>query len=157
MYGEVILNRLPLHSVLHDKNHPMYKIIDNSVGEWLDNYDIIEWFNQFFINTAKGAYLDLWGHEFKVKRRPDEDDESYRQRIIYEMLGRLTFNYLLDVFGVELYTNPVGGYVDGSTLVSDNPYLENSNLVDGFIGRADPDTQKVLNRKFVLDGVITWL
>ena len=74
------------------------------------------------------------------------------------MLGHLTTDYLIDVYDIELYTNPANvTFIEGTTLVSDNPYLNNNESVDGFIGKTDPTTESILNRKFVLDEAITWL
>ena len=158
MYGEAIINRLPLQSKIRDPSNPMNKIINNTIGEWLDRYDVQGWLHQFFIQDATGSYLDLHGRQYGLKRKPNEDDDSFKQRIIYEMLGHLTTDYLTDVYGVELYTNPADTtFVEGTTLVSDNPYLNSNESVDGFIGKTDSTTEGILNRKFVLDEAITWL
>ena len=156
-YGEAIISRLPLHSPLKNSSHPMNQIIQNTIGEWLDHYDVHGWLLQSFINDATGAYLDLHGRQYGVKRKLDESDDNYRQRIIYEMLGHLTTEYLRDVYGVQLYTESDSEFVLGETLVSDNPYIVNLPSITGFLGVADETTQRILNRKFVLDRSITWL
>lgn len=158
LYGESIIESLPLHSPIRKQGNPMHQIINNTVGEWLDHYDLIELFKQLFIQDATGLWLDVHGRQYNVKRKEDEDDESYRQRIIYEMLGHLTTYYLRDVYGVELYTNPsTTEFIEGVTLVSDNPYLCNSADVDGFLGETDNVTESILDKKFVLDEAIQWL
>ena len=158
IYGEAIISRLPLHSVLHDTSHPMNQIIQNTIGEWLDHYDVVEWFHQFFVTDATGAYLDLHGKQYGVKRKIDESDEDYRQRIVYAILKHLTVNYLIDVYDVQLYTRPSDTFVSGSTLVSDNPYILNDTSITGFLGVApDESTENTLNKKFVIEDVITWL
>lgn len=46
---------------------------------------------QSSLNTASGSYLDYWGYWFGVIRKNNEDDDSYRYRIVqYLLLGRGT-------------------------------------------------------------------
>ena len=46
---------------------------------------------QSSLNTASGSYLDYWGYWFGVLRKTNEDDDSYRYRIVqYLLLGRGT-------------------------------------------------------------------
>lgn len=49
--GELILDRLPLNCELHNPNNPMRKIINNTVGAWLDNFEDKDWGSQFFFNN----------------------------------------------------------------------------------------------------------
>ena len=156
--GEAIINRLPLQSKCRNPNNPMNKIINNTVGELLDNYDVVEWMKQHFIQDATGKYLDVHGKDYNVKRKPNEDDESYRQRIIYEMLGHLTSDYIKDVYQVDLYVKPSSNvtYDETDIMISDNEYLVNVEN-NGFIGVADTTTQNILNKKFVMGESITWL
>lgn len=150
--GEEIINRLPDTSGLH-KNIDARRVIENTIGAWFDYIEEQDWFNQFFLDSAKGPYLDLHGQTFDIKRKIDESDEDYRNRIIYEGLGHLTVNFLLDVYGVELYSY-VDNFTINNTLVSDNPYYN----VNGFFGVAPDDvTKEILNKKFVLRNGVTWL
>ena len=152
-FGDAIISRLPKHSVLHNTNHPMNRIIHNTVGEWLQNFYDADWFSQFFLNTATGKWLDLHGKQYNIIRRIDENDDSFRKRIVYEVLGILTLQYLTEVYGVELYTNVEEFDPADNTLVSDNPYL-NTN---GFMVITDDATKEVLKSKFVLDTKIRFL
>lgn len=150
--GEEIINRLPDTSGLH-RNLDARKVIENTIGAWFDNLEEQDWFSQFFLNTATGKYLDLHGQTFDIQRKINESDEDYRNRIIYDGLGHLTVNFLLEVYNLELYS-----YVDdfdiNNTLVSDNPYFN----VNGFFGVApDEVTKNILNKKFVLRNGVTWL
>lgn len=46
---------------------------------------------QSSLKTASGSYLDYWGYWFGVIRKTNEDDDSYRYRIVqYLLLGRGT-------------------------------------------------------------------
>lgn len=150
--GEEIINRLPSTSGLHI-NLDARRVIENTIGAWFDNIENQDWFSQFFLDSATGAWLDLHGQTYGIKRKIDESDEDYRKRIIYETLGHLTVNFLLDVYNVELYSY-VADFDSDNTLVSDNPYFN----VNGFYGVApDTVTKNILNKKFVLRNGVTWL
>ena len=156
--GEAIINRLPLNSKVRDPNNPMYTIINNTVGEFLDSFDVTAWISQHFIQDATGKYLDVHGRDYGVKRKIDESDDDYRQRIIYEMLGHLTVGYIRDVYMVELYVRPASNvtYDPAETMISDNEYFVESEK-NGFIGVADEVTKEIINKKFVLGDSILWL
>jgi len=51
---------------------------------------------QSSLNTASGSYLDYWGYWFGVLRKTNEDDDSYRYRIVqYLLLGRGTASSII--------------------------------------------------------------
>jgi hypothetical protein len=83
-YGKGILKRLHPLSPLSDENNDAYKVIDNTVGEWLDKYEESNLTEQLFLSKATGKYLDLHGYEKGVSRKTDETDCAYRKRIIIE-------------------------------------------------------------------------
>lgn len=151
--GEQILDMIPETSQLSQPDNPMYKIIDYAVGGWLDNFEEKDLDSQFFLNTATGGYLDLHGADYGIRRRVNESDEDYRERIIYESLGHLTVNYLRDVYNVELYVYVPDFNVSENSLTSDNPYLNN----DGFMGVCNQTTRDILDKKFIFDKSIYWL
>lgn len=151
-FGEEIIERLPSHSALRKEDNSMRKVIDYTIGEWLQQHHDNDWFSQFFLNEATGKYLDLHGKEYGLTRRINESDESFRKRIIYETLGHLTLNFLKDVYGVEVYLNRDDFDVDDNTLVSDNPYLTTDLLIV-----TDSQTQAILNKKFVLDSNVRFV
>ena len=97
--------------------------------------------------------MDLHGQTYGVRRKVDESDTDYRKRIIYETLGHVTVNFLIDVYGVELYTKSSDFDASDNTLTSDNQYLAS----DGFMGIADSTTKNILNKKFVLGTNIVWV
>ena len=113
----------------------------------MDNFEDKDLDSQLFLNTATGAYLDLHGNDYGIRRKLDESDEDYRSRIIYESLGHLTVDFLLNVYGVELYSYVSGFNVNENTLVSDNPYM----VSDGFLAVTDEVTKEILDKKFILD------
>ena len=151
-FGEEIIIRTGNVS-LQNKDNPMYSIINHTVGEWLQEKNDEKFFEQFFLNDANDKYLDLFGADFGIKRKLDENDEDYRKRIIYESLTNLTVNYLVDVYNLDLYVFVNGFDVNDNTLTSDNKYYKSN----GYMAVADVATQQILNRRFVIGSEITWL
>ena len=153
-YGEEIIDRLGEDCGLRKPGNHVRDLINDGVGEWFDRFVAENDFDNLFLDTATGGYLDLWGKDYGVPRKLDEDDESYRNRIIYEVLGYLTIPYLLNVYGLTLYTYSEDFDPTDNTLVSDNPYV---NVSGGFMTVADSDVQASLTRKFVLGTDLTFI
>ena len=151
--GEKILDLIPDTSSLSNSNNPMYKIINHAVGGWLDNFEDKDLDSQLFLNTATGKYLDLHGKEYNIRRKIDESDDDYRQRIIYESMGHVTVDFLLKVYGVELYSKVDNFDITENSLTSDNPYISQN----GYLAVADETTKRILDKKFILDTDIEWL
>ena len=148
---ELIRELLPLGSALQDDGNPLRIVLDRSVGEWLDGFE--QPFEQLFLMSATGGWLDAHGRQYGVSRRIDESDESYRQRIVYEKLDELTPSLLVDVYGVRLFSLVDDFNVYGNSLVSDNPFLG----MGGFIGVADDTVIGILDKKFILGTGVTWV
>lgn len=153
-FADAIFDLLPLHSELNKSGNSLRKIIDRTVGEWVDNsqYCGLEFRRQLFLNTASGAWLDLHGQDYGVYRRPDEGDEAYRERIVFEKLEHLTAENLGSIYGLTLYCYVEDFSAEDNDLTSDNPYIG-----DRFMSVADEDLQDILNAKFILGDSITWL
>jgi hypothetical protein len=151
-YGEEILERLSENSSLKSANNPARKVIMNTLGEWLDNYD--DNFENLFLNESVGEYIDCHGREYGVYRKLNESDEDYKKRIIYQILGHLTADYLIDIYKVNLYVNIPNYNPNNNELTSDNHYINDEN---GFMALADEVTRSILNKKFVLGSGIRWL
>ena len=151
-YGEEILDRLSENSSLKSSNNPSRKVIMNTVGQWLDNYD--DNFENLFLNESVGEYIDCHGREYGVYRKLNESDEDYKKRIIYQILGHLTADYLIDIYNVNLYVNIPNYNPNNNELTSDNHYINDEN---GFMALADEVTRSILNKKFVLGSGIRWL
>ena len=149
---DMIVELLPLSSKLQQSDNPLRIVLDRTVGEWLDNFS--QPFEQLFLMSATGGWLDAHGKDYGVPRRLDEDDESYRQRIVYEKLDHLTPSLLSDVYGVKLFTYRGDFNVSDNTLVSDNPHIVQN---DSFLGTVDEDTISILDKKFILDSIVTWI
>ena len=151
-YGEEILDRLSENSSLKSLNNPARKIIINTVGEWLDNYD--NNFENLFLNESIGEYIDCHGREYGVYRKINESDEDYKKRIIYQILGHLTADYLINIYKVDLYVDIPDYDIENNQLTSDNYYLHDEN---GFMADSDDITKNILNKKFVLGSGVRWL
>ena len=66
-YGTGIIERLPVNSQLQNPNNQMHIIIQNTIGELLDNFEID--YDQFFLQDATGKYLDLHGKQYGIGRK----------------------------------------------------------------------------------------
>lgn len=152
-YGEGIINRLHPNSPLRQEGNPARTLIMNTIGAWLDNHDVTSLYDNSFLETASGRWLDLFGKDLGVVRQLDESDTDYRTRLIYESIGDLNIDYLLNVFDLSLYSFREDFNVVDNTLVSDNCFLNTG----GYIGVASEDVISLLDRKILLDGNISWV
>ena len=152
-YGEGIINRLHPNSPLRQEGNPARTLIMNTIGAWLDNHDVTSLYDNSFLETASGRWLDLFGKDLGVVRQLDESDADYRTRLIYESIGDLNIDYLLNVFDLSLYSFREDFNVVDNTLVSDNCFLNTG----GYIGVASEDVISLLDRKLLLDGSISWV
>ena len=149
---DLLLELFPINSELQHPDNPLRIVLDRTVGEWLDNFS--QPFEQLFLTSATGGWLDAHGRDYGVPRRLEEDDDSYRQRIVYEKLDHLTPSLLSDVYNVRLFTYCGDFDVKDNTLVSDNPHIVQN---ESFLGVSDEDTISILDKKFVLDSIVTWI
>lgn len=147
---DALVDMLPEHSALKNKDNELRKVLDYSVGAWFDAHDVQDFYEQLFLTSATGKYLDLHGKDYGVYRKVDESDEDYRSRIVFEKLEYLTAQNLQDIYGVGLYVLVDGFNPNDNDLTSDNTYIGSE-----YMGVADTDTQAIINGKFILgDGVI---
>ena len=150
-FVDMLVEMLPMHSELQKENNPFRKVLDRTVGAYMDDFEIP--YEQIFLTSATGGWLDAHGKDYGIPRKIDETDEHYRERIIYEKLDHLTPQLLKDMYNVELFTYRNDFDVTENTLVSDNPYINNG----GFLGLVDSDTADILDKKFILDLGVTWI
>lgn len=153
LHGEEIIERLHSNSNLRNLDNPVRKIIDNTIGEWLDQHDETVLYENIFLISATGKYLDLHGQTYNIYRRVDESDENYRQRIIYESLNRLTVNYLRDVFNLDVYVYVANYNPQNNQLTSDNYYINRY----GFMAVVSDEIRNILEKKFVIGRELKWL
>ena len=141
-YGTGIIERLPVNSQLQNPDNPMHNIIQNTIGELLDNFEID--YDQFFLQDATGKYLDLHGKQYGIGRKSNESDEEYRNRIILCAYEYATVKVLTEIYGVKFYANVDNFENNTNLLCSDNPYLTNELM--GFIS---DEVYNILDEKFI--------
>lgn len=141
-YGTGIIERLPVNSQLQNPNNQMHIIIQNTIGELLDNFEID--YDQFFLQDATGKYLDLHGKQYGIGRKNNESDEEYRNRIILCAYEYATVKVLTEIYGVEFYANVDNFENNTNLLCSDNPYLTSELM--GFISE---EVYNILDEKFI--------
>ena len=149
-FVDMLVEMLPLHSAIQREGNPLRRVLDKSVGEWMDGFE--QPYDELFLSTASGSWLDAHGRDYGVPRKLDEDDESYRERIVYEKLDHLTVGLLYTVYGLDLFVFVEDFDPLENTLTSDNPHISNK-----YMSIADEDLQAILNGKFVLEGEVTWI
>ena len=147
---EMLVELLPLGSALQKEDNELRKVLDRSVGEFMDSLELP--FDELFLTSASGGWLDAHGKDYGVTRRLDEDDESYRERIVFEKLEYLTVGNLIGIYGLDLYAFVDDFDATENMLTSDNPYLSSR-----YMGVADETTRDILDKKFVLGAEVTWL
>jgi len=149
-FMEMVVGLLSSSSSLQDENNELRNVLDKTIGAYMDDQDNV--FDQLFLSTATGSWLDCHGRDYGVTRKTDESDEDYRNRIIFEKLEYLTVGNLQSIYGLELF-NYISSYSSSSNkLTSDNPYRTNK-----YMAFASDELKAILNNKFMLGGSITWL
>ena len=149
---DALVDLLPEHNSLKKSQNQLRRVLDLSVGEWFDNHSIQALYDNLFLMSAVGGYLDCHGRDYGVYRQADESDEDYRERIILEKLDHLTPYTLSEQYSVRLYNYVTGFNLQNNTLTSDNPYC-----TDFYMGVVDEDTRKILDFKFTMDNGVVWL
>ena len=150
VFMDMLAELLPSSSAIQKEDNELRKVLDRSVGEFMDNLELP--LDELFLTSASGGWLDAHGRDYAVPRRLDEDDESYRERIVLEKLEYLTVANLLSVYGLELFAFVSDFDPVDNMLTSDNPYLSSR-----YMGVADETTRDILDKKFVLGAEVSWL
>ena len=150
---EALVDLLPEHNSLKDTGNELRNVLDKSAGEWFDNIAINGFYDNLFINTATGGFLDLFGKDYGVTRQKDETDDVYRERIIQEKNDRLTPNYLNELYSLTVYAYVSQFNPTNNTLTSDNQYI-NQN---GYMACNTNDINSILDKKFIMGESIVWI
>lgn len=127
-YGKGIIQRLHPLSPLQNENNDGHKVIDNTIGEYLDRFEAKDIAHQLFLLHATGKFLDLHGEERGILRKTGETDDAYRERILLE---KGMYN-CLDHFrkmGVEFWD-----YVEHFAEGSQEFFVHVTNDEDEFLG-----------------------
>lgn len=146
----MLCNMLPINSNIQKRDNQLRKVLDNTLGEYMDNQSDI--FSELFLTDATGGWLDAFGKDYGVSRKIDESDEDYRKRILMEKLEYLTPEYLKTIFDIDLYAYINQFDASENCLTSDNVYLASR-----FMSIVSFDIQNAVNKKFILDNSILWV
>ena len=146
-FGEGIINRLADNCSLKDMNNPASKVIDKTVGAWLDEYYNSDFFSNVFLSEAEGAYLDVIGTDYSVYRKINESDEDYRNRLLIEPLDKFNLQTLYRVYNIQLLS-----YKEDKTdltLLSDNHLLSNKYYID-----CSDELWNIILNKFITSNIL---
>ena len=149
LYTKDIIEQLN-NPELENPDNQFRKILDGTLGEYLENYD--NHIYDLFLPRATGGYLDRHGEMYKLYRREDESDASFRQRILLEeFIVQSTSDFLLLDVMLWVYFDDI---LDKNVLSSRNPYLKNEHDT-GFIFLATGSDSEYIQGKFFV-GDILW-
>ena len=148
-----LIELLPQHCKLQDPNNQGHHVLDNTLGEFMDKHDVMEFIEQHFQENATGKYLDLFGKELNVTRLPNEADEDYYHRILCQSLVNITPKMLIEFFNIELYCKIDEYDPADNVLTSDNYYIKDY----GFMAVGDDTVQKIVDEKLNIWGALDWL
>lgn len=148
IFTKGLQDRINNQSLQNDEND-FIKVFDGCVNEYLENRD--NHFLDFFITTADGDFLDLHGNLSGLKRRENEDDDTFRQRILTDetLIQRTTDFNKLDI-ALWVYRT---GVQDNNTLTSRNTYLKDLHDDDYVFICSGVDIQ-YLQEKFLLNDIL---
>ena len=81
---QIIAEMLPVASKFHGSDFE--EILDKTFGPAYNELETMveELYNSYFINLANGKDLDRLGKLYNVIRGDDEEDDDYRDRIIFQ-------------------------------------------------------------------------
>lgn len=147
-HGEAILEKLHRESGLRRKDNEIHKLYVELVGRWFDEWDNVSEVRNYMFRFASGRWLEFWGETFGIPRKTDEDDDSYRNRIIAKFNEEFNTPYI-ESTGVKFYS-----YVDDiyRQMTSTNTYLTHK-----YYAYASPSIKKYIENHFVCWGEIEWL
>ena len=132
------------------------KILDETVGVYFDNLEeeIERLIDAPFLTEADGEYLDLiHGKLYGISRKPDEEDDDYRQRMIFHAKDGVRVGDLLDL-GCNVYTY-YSTYNDSPnfTLLSRNTNLTSKYFVEC----PSDDIEELIKDNFIWEGVLYFI
>ena len=147
-YTKGIVERIN-NEALHDENNEFTIVLDGTLSEYLENRD--NHFLDSFLITAEGDYLDLHGTLFGLKRRENEDDDTFRQRILTDetLIQRITDFEKLDC-QIWVYKD---GVTNNNTLTSRNTYLKDLHDEEYFFICSGNDSDYIKS-KFLLEDIL---
>lgn len=150
-FGELLISLMPSSSGIHGS--PFEEVIKNSIGLYFDELaEEFEYVNQsIFLTDSADKYMDLWGQVYDLPRNPNEDDDSYLNRLIFEATDRFNGENLYNVYGLDLYCS-VDDFDEEYQLSSDNIAISNR-----FMCKTTDEIKQLITKKFPVGGVIEFL
>lgn len=150
MYIESLVERLN-NPYLEDENNEGRIVLRDTVCEYLENYD--NHIYDLFLTRAKGRYLDKHGEIYDLYRKENEDDETFRQRILMEKyIVQSTEDFLSIDVVLWIYFNDI---LDKKTLSSRNVYLKDYHE-GSYIFLATGEDSEYIKNKFIIND-IRWI
>lgn len=130
-------DRLNPNSKLSDSESDGYKLLDNTIGWWMDKVDDEDRFSQLFITTATGKYLDIHGSIKGIYRNDGEDDETFRERLINTQNFKLTKEGINSLGGeVYCFVDNINTQITSKNVVLSNEYIidiDDTNILDNHV------------------------
>ena len=146
--GDEMLEQVHRFSELRSPSNEIHQLFVELIGRWIDEYDVVENIRKYSLKYATQEVLDLWGYQYGIYRKENENDDDFRQRIINKQLELFTVPYTLEN-GVTIFTcvsNP------HDRLTSHNPYLTNDYLC-----YARNDIEEYFDKTYICWRDIIWL
>ena len=135
-------DRLNPLSNLSNEESDGYKLFNDTLVWYLLQIQDEDKMSNLFIETAEDIWLDLLGYIKGIYRLEDEDDESFRNRIL------ISGNFQLSIDDIEKLDGEVICYVED---LNRQITSKNDLLSDEFIIDASKSCKEYINR-YVKDG-----
>ena len=135
-------DRLNPLSNLSNEESDGYKLFNDTLVWYLLQIQDEDKMSNLFIETAENVWLDLLGYIKGIYRLEDEDDESFRNRIL------IGSNFQLSIDDIEKLNGEVVCYVEdlNKQITSKNDLLSDEFIIDA------PKSCKEYINKYVKDG-----
>ena len=127
---DTVTSLMPLTSGFDGSD--VQRILDETIGPYFDELEerIEELLDAPFLTEATGDYLDLLhGKLYGLERLPDESDDEYRARLIFQTKDGVRVPDLLDL-DCGVYADPeVQSFDEDTVLTSRNTALSDKYIV----------------------------
>ena len=129
-YWKYIEERLHEESMLHYPENNIRLILKSFLNGTLNDFeeDSFDLMKQSFLVTMTGKYLDIKAEEYGLKRKTNETDDEFRQRIFNAISTYLSVNFI-KLQKTLIYTKKNLHDNIREKMTSDNPYLNNEYAV----------------------------
>ena len=146
---DMLVDMLPVHSELQKSDNQLRVVLDKTVGAYMDEHTGSELFDELFLTSASGGWLDAHGRDYGVPRRLGESDDDYRTRLMIGPLEEFTINTVYELYDLQLMTKPTSSDNLNLTLLSDNHFLNNKYYVD-----CSDEVWDEIDKKFLTTNVL---